>query len=172
MKAWIVTAGMVAVIQATGMAAGQSVAQSPQQARIEKGRVAVSQVCVGCHSGGGAGGIMRMLEVREKSEQEWRETVYRMIGRGAQVFPDEIEPLTAYLASSARRSRPQTPSSGGQADSILARRCGQCHDLTRATTKLASEDWPTIIDRMVGLGAVVTPAERQTLIEYLTALKK
>jgi hypothetical protein len=122
---------------------------------------------------------MRMLEVREKSAEEWRETVYRMIGRGAQVFPDEIEPLTAYLASSARRGRPQAAAAttnqgrlGTEANAILARRCQQCHDLERATTRPASEDWHTIIDRMVTLGASVTPAEQQTLIEYLTGLEK
>jgi len=41
-----------------------------------------------------------------------------------------------------------------------------------ATTKVASEDWRTIIDRMITLGASVTPAEQQTLIEYLNGLKK
>lgn len=148
--------------------------QSSQQPQIEKGRVAVTQVCVGCHAG-----IMRMLEVREKSAEEWRETVYRMIGRGAQVFPDEIEPLTAYLVASARRARPQAGAAttnqgrlGAEANAILARCCQQCHDIERATTKPASEDWHRIIDRMISLGASVTLAEQQTLIEYLTGLKK
>lgn len=176
MKAWIVMMGIAAGIEGTaGAARLPVVAQSSQQAQIEKGRVAVTQICVGCHGGG----IMRMLEVREKSADEWRETVYRMIGRGAQVFPDEIEPLTAYLASTARRGRPQpaaaTTNQGGleaQANAILARRCQQCHDVERARTKPASGDWQTIIDRMVTLGASVTPAEHQTLVEYLTGLEK
>jgi len=150
-------------------------AQSSQQSQIEKGRVAVTQVCVGCHGAGG--GIMRMLEVREQSADEWRETVYRMIGRGAQVLPDEIEPLTAYLASSTRRGRPQAaPATQGQlgteANAILARRCQRCHDLERATTKPASGEWPAAIDRMIALGATVTAAEQQTLIEYLGGLNK
>lgn len=152
-------------------------AQSSQQSQIEKGRVAVTQVCVGCHANGG--GIMRMLEVREKSAEEWRETVYRMIGRGAQVLPDEIEPLTAYLASSTRRGRPQvapatTPQDqpGTEANAILARRCQRCHDLVTATTKPAAEEWPAVIDRMISLGATVTGTEQQTLIAYLAGLKK
>ena len=66
------------------------------QADIEKGKAAVTQICVGCHDGGA---IMRMVAVRKKTADEWRDTVYRMIGRGAQVFPDEIEPLTAYLTA-------------------------------------------------------------------------
>lgn len=173
---WIVMVWMAARIDGSGTAAPVAVgAQSSQQSQIEKGRLAVTQVCVGCHGAGG--GIMRMLEVREKSAEEWRETVYRMIGRGAQVLPDEIEPLTAYLASSTRRGGPQAAATTqGQprteANAILARRCQRCHDLERATTKPASGEWPSIIDRMITLGATVTAAEQQTLIDYLAGLKK
>src|SRR5688572_24372115 len=173
---WILVVSMTARIDGNGTAASVAQgAQGTQQAQIEKGRIAVTQVCVGCHGAGG--GIMRMLEVRQKSEEEWRETVYRMIGRGAQVLPDEIEPLTAYLASTTRRGRPQAAATtqgqpGTEANAILARRCQRCHDLERATTKTASGEWPAIIDRMITLGAAVTAAEQQTLISYLTGLKK
>lgn len=175
---WIVVVWMAAPIDGSGTAAPVARgAQSSQQSQIEKGRVAVTQVCVGCHGNGG--GIMRMLEVREKSAEEWRETVYRMIGRGAQVLPDEIEPLTAYLASSTRRGRPQAAPAtttqdqpGTEANAILARRCQRCHDLETATTKPAAEEWPAVIDRMIRLGATVTGAEQQTLIAYLAGLKK
>jgi len=175
---WIVVVWMAARIDGSGTAAPVARgAQSSQQSQIEKGRVAVTQVCVGCHGNGG--GIMRMLEVREKSAEEWRETVYRMIGRGAQVLPDEIEPLTAYLASSTRRGRPQAAAAtttqgqpGTEATAILARRCQRCHDLETATTKPAAEEWPAVIDRMIRLGATVTGTEQQTLIAYLAGLKK
>ena len=33
-------------------------------------------------------------------------------------------------------------------------------------------DWETVVDRMVTLGASVTPAEQQTLLEYLNGLEK
>ena len=167
---WVVAVWMA--LGNEGLAAGPSAAagQSTAQAPIEKGRVTVTQVCIGCHVG-----INSMLEIRKKSADEWRDTIYRMIGRGAQVFPDEIEPLTAYLVASAGRGRAQTPTAatnkGGLAEeaaAILARRCRQCHDVERASAKPASGDWLLIIDRMVALGASLTPAERQTLIEYLT----
>jgi hypothetical protein len=115
---------------------------------------------------------MRMLEVRKRSTEEWRETVFSMIGRGAQVFPDEIEPITAYLVASAGRGRPQTSAPAAGADAILARRCQQCHDLEKAVTKTAAEDWTTVIERMIKRGAAVTPAEQQILIPYLTGLQK
>lgn len=177
---WIVMVWIAVDIQGTEMAAPlPATGQSSQQLQIDKGRTAVTQVCVGCHAG-----IMRMLEIREKSEDEWRDTIYSMIGRGAQVLPDEIEPLTEYLVASAGRGRQASPEPsaaaattsqgppGAEANAILERRCQLCHDLELATTRLASEDWATVIDRMVTFGASVTPAERQTLIEYLDGLER
>ena len=174
---WMVVVWMAAGVEGTAMT--PRAAGAPQaSADVEKGRVALSQVCQGCHGGG----IMRMLEVRKKSADEWRETVYRMIGRGAQVFPDEIEPITAYLVATAgqgRRPAASAVSAAGQeprdaeATAILARRCNLCHDLAKATTKPATaESWDAIIDRMAILGAAVTPAEHQTLAAYLGGLKK
>jgi hypothetical protein len=187
---WIVIVWMAAGI-AGNAAAPRAVGaqQAAPQADIEKGKAAVTQVCVGCHDGGA---IMRMVAVRKKTADEWRDTVYRMIGRGAQVFPDEIEPLTAYLTAAGGQVPPQpaggapaaagrrgraagatTAATDGDATAILARRCQLCHDLAMATTKPAStESWDAIIDRMVKLGAAVTPAEHQTLTTYLNAQQK
>lgn len=189
---WMVAVWMAPGVEGTSAAprvpVPEQAAPAPQP-DIERGRVALTQVCVGCHGNG----ILRMVEQRKKTEQEWRETVYRMIGRGAQVFPDEIEPLTAYLTATGGQARPQpaggTPVEGGRrgrpaaaatagaeaggADAILARRCQLCHDLAKATTKPASaESWDSIIDRMVALGAAVTPAEHQTLTAYLNGRQK
>src|SRR5687768_17895684 len=74
-------------------------------ADIEKGKAAVTQIYVGCHDGGA---IMRLVAVRKKTADEWRDTVYRMIGRGAQVLPDEIEPLTAYLTATGGQVPPRS----------------------------------------------------------------
>jgi mono/diheme cytochrome c family protein len=168
----IVTVWMAVAVNGSPMAPPQAAGQTAGQAQIEKGRVAVTQVCVGCHGGG----VMRMLDVRQKTAQEWRETVYRMIGRGAQIFPDEIEPITAYLVSSTGKkpSAATAANQGGPSDArtILERRCQQCHDIARATTIPASSDWRTTLDRMVTLGASITSAEQQTLLEYLSGLSR
>jgi cytochrome c2 len=183
---WIVVVWMAAGIAgntAAPQVTGQTAPQAASPADIEKGKTAVTQICVGCHDGGA---IMRMIAVRKKTADEWRDTVFRMIGRGAQVFPDEIEPLTAYLtaaggqasllpAGGGRRGRAAeaTTTDNGDATAILERRCQLCHDLAKATTKPATaESWDGIIDRMVKLGAAVTPAEHQTLIAYLNAQQK
>ena len=167
-------------VRVEGADSAPAAAQTAPPTEIEKGRIALTSVCQGCHGGG----IMRMLESRNKSADEWRETVYRMIGRGAQVFPDEIEPMTAYLVATAGRGRsqqaaasPAAAAAGGrpqatEAAAILARRCQLCHDLQKATALPASQQWDAVIDRMVVLGAAVSPAEHQTLVAYLTTLQK
>lgn len=169
---WMVAVWMAPGVEGTSAAprvpVPEQAAPAPQP-DIERGRVALTQVCVGCHGNG----ILRMVEQRKKTEQEWRETVYRMIGRGAQVFPDEIEPLTAYLTATGGQARQTSAGAAADATAILARRCQLCHDLAKATTKPASaESWDSIIDRMVALGAAVTPAEHQTLTAYLNGRQK
>jgi cytochrome c5 len=153
--------------------ASPATAQDARQAQIEKGRIAVTAVCTGCHDNG----ILRIVEVRQKSVDEWRDTVYKMIGRGAHIMPDEIEPITLYL-SSVRRPQ-QTAGAGagagsdaaGEGPAILARRCRLCHDVERATTLPAGKSWDAIIDQMTALGAVLTPAERRTLLVHLSTRK-
>jgi mono/diheme cytochrome c family protein len=69
--------------------------------QVEKGRVVVGQVCTTCHTTLG-----RMLQVHKQTREQWRELVFFMISRGAQVMPDEIDAVTAFLVSTAGRDRP------------------------------------------------------------------
>lgn len=147
-------------------------ASSDQQAQIEKGRQVVGQTCVACHTN-----ILRMVQIHKQTPEQWRNTVYLMIGRGAQIMPNEIDAVAAYLAANAGSDR-QGGRAGGQATpenegrAILQRTCQQCHDLATATTKLASEDWAAVIGRMSSYGAKLSPADQQKLIEYLNSLAK
>ena len=157
-----------------GLGALSVTAQSNPESQIDKGRVAVGQACAPCHNN-----IMRVIQLHKKSAEEWKNTVYSMIGRGAFIFPEEIEPLAAFLAANAGRTANQAASgtSGqGLPDAegklILERSCQQCHDLDTATKKLAADDWKTVVGKMVGYGATVTPADQQKLVEYLTGLTK
>ena len=112
-----------------------------------------------------------------------------MISRGAQLMPDEIEPVTAYLATTGgNNARTPTPASGRgrgagagaaaqqtvEADgrAILQRNCQQCHELATASNKPAAEEWTAVITRMVSYGARLTPADQQALIGYLNGLGK
>jgi mono/diheme cytochrome c family protein len=66
------------------------------QARIEKGRVVVAQVCTTCHTTLG-----RMLQVHKQTPEQWKDLVYFMISRGAQVMPNEIDDVAAFLSATA-----------------------------------------------------------------------
>ena len=160
-----------------GLAA--QVPASASSAQIEKGRQVVAQVCAACHTT-----IVRMVQVHKQTAEQWKDTVYFMISRGAQIMPDEVEPVTTYLAATAGKNSSQTvaqtagrgrPAAGGsgqqtpEADgaAILQRTCQQCHELATASKKLASEDWNAVIARMMTYGARLAPAEQQTLVGYL-----
>ena len=170
-----------------GLAAQVSASTSnDQQAQIEKGREAVGQTCAACHAG-----ILRMAQAQKQTQEQWKDTIFSMIGRGAEILPDEIEPMSVFLAATSARSGPasaqgaQTGGRGrqaaGRADqqgpdaegrAILQRTCQQCHDMATATTKVPSEEWNAVIAKMVGYGARLTPADQQKLIEYLNGLAK
>jgi cytochrome c2 len=181
--AWIGVASLDVRLAALGSAP----AAADPKAQIEKGRRVAAEVCTTCHTTFG-----RMIEVHKQTPEQWKDTVYFMISRGAQLMPDEIDSVAAFLAStSASGTQPATQAAGGRGGrgagaggrgaggggrgqqpandgaAILQRTCQQCHELAVATNKLASEDWAAVVTRMTTYGAGLTAAERQTLIEYL-----
>ena len=104
--AWLVTAIVFAAPAAIA-------AQGGDDAQVEKGRAVVAQVCTTCHTTLG-----RMLQVHKQTPQQWKDLVYFMISRGAQVMPDEIEPVAAFLVATAGR---EPPAAQGQAPAARAR---------------------------------------------------
>jgi cytochrome c5 len=173
------TAGMWLLTAAAGAARPQSGSAAPAQsadaAQIEKGRQAVGTVCVGCHNN-----IMRMVQIHKKTPAQWKSTVYSMIGRGAMIFPEEIEPLTAFLSSVTAAGAQPAPAAGTGAAAmpaspgraILERSCQACHDLATATKRPAADDWNTVVSRMVLYGAQLGAADQQTLVEHLNTVAK
>jgi mono/diheme cytochrome c family protein len=184
LMAWNLVVWISAAHPSRGIAAQVSTsAASDQQAQIEKGRQVVGQVCAACHTT-----ILRMVQVHKQSAEQWRDTIYFMISRGAQVLPDEVEPVTAFLAATAGSGRQTaTQASGGgrpgpgRADqqmpdgegrAIFQQKCQQCHELATASTKMPSEEWSAVIARMLTYGTKVTSGDQQKLIGYLDGLAK
>ena len=179
----------VFVAQLSTRVAAQAPASAPnnaQQAQIDKGRLVVGQACAACHPT-----IGQMVQAYKQTPQQWRSTVFFMISRGAQVMPDEIEPVISYIVWASSQPATSAAGRGGagrggagrggaggpatpevEARAIMERTCQMCHDMTMATTKLASEDWNTVIGKMIGYGAMISPADRQTLVAYLNGLAK
>src|SRR5689334_8658648 len=86
----------VVAASAVSAQAPAAAAKEPLSAPAQKGGQVVTQACTTCHTTFG-----RMLQVHRQTREQWKSTVYFMISRGAQVMPDEIEPVIDYLAATA-----------------------------------------------------------------------
>ena len=177
---WMAVACMSAGSQGVGAAQAPTPAPAnADQAQIDKGRQAVGQVCLGCHAN-----ILRVVQMHRKSADDWRDTVFSMIGRGAQILPEEIEPITAFLtatagpnraaaaAQPAGAARASSDPASAEAQGILQRQCTRCHDLATATRKPSAGDVKTVLARMVSYGAQVSSEDEQKLIGYLPTVHK
>lgn len=58
-----------------------------------EGKDVTAQLCGTCHN-------LQKVVVSRKTPQEWERSVYDMVARGAQIFPDEVEQIVKYLAKS------------------------------------------------------------------------
>lgn len=148
-----------------------------ENALTAKGRAVFGESCIQCHN-------MNPVLIQRKPEQGWRQTVYSMVSRGAQLTPDEMEALISYLtatygpdsplphlkasaASNAEGSGEESlPAGAGK--QILSRACVKCHSLTLVTNSRKSEtEWSKTVARMLSIGATLAPPDRQTLTDYL-----
>jgi hypothetical protein len=133
----------------------------------------VGQACVQCHN-------LRFLTLEPRSEERWRKTVYEMIGRGAQVKPDEIEPIVSYLTASFGPSSPASQTAAapaaagtgalpeGAGRAVLTSRCGQCHAVTTVTSaRHTKQEWAETLQKMRVLGVNLGADEQNTLTAYL-----
>ena len=143
-------------------------ADAQERDRQTKGMEAMGQACVQCHG-------LQPVRLQRKTAEQWRDTVHGMIGRGAQVMPDEIEAMVSYLAATFG---PQSPtqaspmSSGmlpeGSGRSLLMERCLTCHPVEVTTQPRQSrEQWVETIQRMRTLGATISADEEKVVTEYL-----
>ena len=63
------------------------------------GKEETQQLCSSCHN------LQKTVQAR-KTPQEWERSVYDMVARGAQIFPDEAEKIIKYLAQNFNTSKP------------------------------------------------------------------
>lgn len=183
---FLMVSNLVVFIAAGHFSGGLAAQGTPkdQEAQIEKGRQAVGQTCATCHAG-----ILRMAQAQKQNQEQWKDTIYSMIGRGAEILPDEIEPISAFLAATSARKEPtnaqttetagggrggrgEQTTAGGDGRAILQRTCLQCHDLATAQNKLPSEEWNAVIAKMMMYGARLSPEDQQKLAGYLNGLAK
>lgn len=84
----------------------------------------------------------------------------------SQVPPTEVQPPTA-VTQDAPATGVQ-PAANSEGAALLDQRCSVCHSPDRAKQAPRSKiDWETTVTRMIGKGAQLSDAEKQTLVDYL-----
>ncbi len=144
--------------------------QDPNPLPAGEGRDVVFATCSQCHS------LTAITQLRE-GKAAWRHQIYDMIERGAQVAPSEIDTMVNYLATHFGPGIPfpgPTPSHialpPGNGQQIVDTRCSLCHGVDRVVaTKRSKTAWTQIVNRMIYLGAPLTPDQTQTVLQYLSA---
>jgi hypothetical protein len=63
------------------------------------GKEETRQLCSSCHN-------LQKTVLSRKTPQEWERSVYDMVARGAQIFPDEAEKIIKYLGQSFPPGKP------------------------------------------------------------------
>jgi hypothetical protein len=115
----------------------------------------VQERCSECHS-------LTRVEQSNKNEEQWSATVKRMVGKGANLSPDEQAAVIIFLAEM------YVAAPALDALALIQDRCTVCHTLSRVEQASKSdEQWAATIERMIGKGAKLTAEEQLAVVEYL-----
>jgi hypothetical protein len=103
----------------------------------------------------------------------WKNHVYNMVLRGAQLTPRETETVLQYLVTHFGPGAPTTDGvalPGGPGKELVETRCAVCHNLERVTiVKRQKRDWDTIVANMYERWGMSAPDEVQAISAYLVA---
>jgi mono/diheme cytochrome c family protein len=130
----------------------------------------VQQVCTSCHPA-------RTFAQLRQNDQAWRRQIMKMMMAGAQVGPDDIDPIVKYLSTSFGPGvalqgppPPQVTLADGQGKELVQGACALCHGLDRVTgAKRTDHQWDAIVERMVFFGAPLSADQAKTVHAYLTS---
>jgi mono/diheme cytochrome c family protein len=134
------------------------------------GATIVAEVCSQCHS------LNAVTQLRE-GRRAWRDTVYDMILRGAQVEPADVDRVVNYLTLHfgagmllAGPPGPPVKLPDGPGKKLVGDTCVLCHSLDRALAgKRSKGQWERIIAQMEYLGAPLSPDNAKIVTNYLSA---
>jgi mono/diheme cytochrome c family protein len=130
-----------------------------------KGAELARDKCVSCHEAD-------LIVSQRLSRQGWTREVEKMIRWGAAVSDAEKEVLIDYFAAHFKpRSAASAPAAGDdRGKQIFEEKCLLCHeaDLTEQQ-RLSRQGWTREVEKMIRWGAVVSDAEKEQLIDYLSS---
>ncbi|MGH9765811.1 MAG: c-type cytochrome [Blastocatellia bacterium] len=120
--------------------------------------------CVNCHEAD-------LIVSQRLSRQGWVREVEKMIRWGAVVSDSEKEILVDYFAANfkPRSAAPaQTATGADRGKQIFEEKCLLCHEADLSEQqRLSRQGWTREVEKMVRWGAVVTDAEKESLVDYL-----
>lgn len=166
MRRSLLLAAALALLAGTAaQAQGTRGASLPEGPGVE---VARSQ-CLACHQ-------TDLIEQQRLSEAGWTREVAKMERWGATLADSQREALIAYLTAHfgprprLTRTSLATAAQVARGEAVLQRACRPCHgtDLM-AQQRLPRAGWVREVDKMIRWGAKVDEAEKDALVDYLTA---
>jgi mono/diheme cytochrome c family protein len=109
------------------------------------------------------------------NEAGWRNQIYDMVLRGAQIGPNDIDAATKYLATSFGPGVPfpnQQPVDvklpDGAGKELVEGGCALCHGVDRvAATNRSKDQWEKIVNRMVFYGSPISGDQVTSIVTYL-----
>jgi len=130
------------------------------------GRDLAAVACSQCHT-------LAVLMAGRDGPVGWKNHVYNMVLRGAQLTPREADTVTQYLITHFGPGAPTPPAAAlpnGPGKELVETRCAVCHTLERVTIiKRQKGDWETIVAKMYERWGQSAPDEVQAISAYLVA---
>ena len=75
---------------------------------------------------------------------------------------------TSAIPTTGSPTSGSTGSSTADGQTLMQQRCSVCHSLSRITSaQKTATQWKATVDKMINNGAQLSPAEEQTLVNYL-----
>jgi cytochrome c5 len=131
-------------------------AASGQQPPAKDGEQIMNAACGSCHD-------TTSIQTAARNEQEWTDTVDRMVARGATLSDADRPVLIKYLVKA------HGPMPDGPGKDIVLNTCTMCHDLSRIkTVRHTQEEWEETLIAMLNEGAAISDENFPIVLRYLT----
>ena len=168
MRHILAIAAFAALLSAFAAPARAQLGGAPPPLPDGEGKAIVTVACSQCHTLG-------VTLTMRAAKDGWRQQVYDMVLRGAQLTVPEADQVIDYLATyfgpgtklpEAAGEPVQLPAGSGK--DIVEANCMTCHDARRLTgVKRSRTEWEGIVARMVHLGAPANADDAKKIVAYL-----
>lgn len=142
----------------------QSATAAQQDLPPGKGVELANAKCVTCHEAD-------LIVAQRLSKQGWTREVEKMIRWGAAVNDAEKAILVDYFSEhfAPRKAAPAVAvTSADRGKQVFENKCLLCHEVDLVEQqRLGKPGWTREVEKMVRWGAIVTDAEKESLVDYL-----